>query len=183
MKVVVRQRRWNATSITLTISLVLAITIAVHAQIRAVDLGIDVIGHTLVDSEFPPPDVSPFFLKPATILMALIIVAWYCIVELTKDRVRRETGPMKKMISIIFLLTIILSFYEVVYNFIIWNVMLVNDNGDSFHPDDIANTFPTEKYSVNLVFATKSFVTLLGCSLYGFYVFNLGSKGTAGSHD
>jgi len=167
-----RKQRYAA--ISFTISLLFIAIIVTYSLLRAQVAGVDVIGQTLVDSEFPPPGLSPFYLKPATWLMILITIAWFSFIELIKDRVRRERGVVRSVISVSFLLAIILFLYEVAYNFMIWGVMLINSDGSSFHPDEIMNEFPSERYKVNLVFATKSFVTLLGCSLYGLYVLREG---------
>ncbi len=169
LKVLVNRRQKYA-AVTLIISLLLVTVIVTYAQLQSNLLGIDVIGQTLVDSEFPSPSISSFYLKPATWLMIMIVIAWYSFIEIIKDRVRSEKGFARPVISIGLLLAIILCSYEVAYNFMIWGVMMINADETSFHPDEVVNVFPSDKYKTNLVFATKSFVTILGCGFYGFYV-------------
>jgi hypothetical protein len=169
VKVLVDRRQGYA-AITLSCCLFIAAFIAGYYQVQAYLLGIDVIGQTFVDSEFPAPELSPFYLKPATWLMITIIIAWYAFIELIKDRVRRERRFVKSLITSGLLLAIILSFYEVAYNFMMWGVLMVSSNEAAVNPDTVINMFPSDRYKVNLVFATKSFVTILGCGLYAFYV-------------
>ena len=157
-------------TVSLSISLALVAIIVIPAQLEAQRLGIDVVGQTLVDSEFPPPNISSFYLKPATWLMIVIIIAWYSFIEIIKERIKKERGLARTVISVALLLSIILSSYEVAYNFLIWGVMMTRADEASFHPDDLYNEYPTDKYKINLVFATKGFATILGCGLYAFYV-------------
>jgi hypothetical protein len=132
----------------------------------------DIIGQTLVDSEFPPPSMSPLYMKPATWLMISVITAVYSLVQMSKERFRLLGSTARSVVLFLLFLTALVSFYEVMYNFMLWgSLMAAHDSSSQFNPDTIINSFPTDEYKINLVFATKMFVTCLGCSLYGFVVF------------
>jgi len=163
-----RQQKYNA--IGLAASLVMVAAIATYGQFQSILLGTDVVGQTLVNSEFPSPHDSPIYLKPATWLMIVIIISWFFFIEMVKYRVRKERGFGRSIITLGFILAIILSAYEVAYNFMIWGVLMTSTDANTINPDVIVNSFPFDTYNVNLVFATKSFVTILGCGLYGFFV-------------
>jgi hypothetical protein len=169
LKVLVNRKQRYA-AVSFAVSLVLIAVVAGYAIVRSHLTGNEVIGQTLVDSEFPSPGSLPFFLKPVTWLMILITISWFSFVEVIKDRVRAERGLVRSVISVSFLLVIIMSLYESLYNFMLWGAILANADPETFNPDKVVNPFPSGQYKTNLVFATKLFVTVLGCSVYGFYV-------------
>lgn len=132
---------------------------------------VDVIGETLTDTEFPPPSTSPIFFKPITWLMILSIIGWFSFVEMVKDRVRSKEYGQRSIILLLLLLISIFSLYEVFFNFMIWGVILGHQDPAALDPDKAFNTFPTDKYKINLVVATKFYFTTFACSLYGLVVF------------
>jgi hypothetical protein len=153
------------------VSFSLLLIIVAYTTIEALDSGKGPIGQKLVDSEFPSPEASPFYLKPITWIMTLLVMAWYSFVEITKTAVWKLPQFAQSIIRGLLVLTIVLSLYEVMYNFMFWDVVLSRSDSSSFHPDSVVNNFPTDKYSMNLVFATKIFVTVLGCSAYALYAY------------
>jgi hypothetical protein len=155
----------------------LVVAIIAYALLDSYYKGDGIIGQTLVDSEFPPTSVSPFYLKPITWLMILIIISWYFFLELVKNRLTLLSSKSASLFSVAFLIITILSFYEVLYNFMIWAVLLVSAGSSAFDPDKVVNAFPSDKYKVNLVVATKIGVTIFGSAVYGFYVLREARKG------
>lgn len=155
--------------IFLSISLGLIALIIGYALVNWHYTGQDIIGQNLVDSEFPPPSISPFYLKPATWLMILMIISWYYILQLSKERLRKTKATYASILSAAFLVITILTFYEMLYNFMFWSVLLSHQDPAFLNPDKAVNMFPSDAYKVNLVFATKMAVTIFGCAAYGFY--------------
>jgi hypothetical protein len=137
----------------------------------------NIIGQPLVDTEFPPHTISPIYMKPVTWLMLTSAIAWYCILELVKEKVVDPDGRLNSprgvslVLALLFLVAIV-SFYEAIFNFILWGSLIAQfEPGEPFNPDKLVNPYPVDSYKVNLTFATKVGVTILGCSLYGIYVF------------
>lgn len=127
------------------------------------------IGGRLVASEFPSPEVSPIYFKPATYLVLLVIAFWYSLMDLTKKWIlSKQRGVYFFRLAL--LLIAILALYEVLFNFILWDSLLGLQEPSEFNPDKVTNVYPSEKYPVNLVFATKVGITILGCSVYGLVI-------------
>ncbi|MEW5841580.1 hypothetical protein [Nitrososphaera sp.] len=153
-------------------STALAFGVLAYSLAYSYTTGNDVIGESLVDSEFPPPNVSPLFLKPVTWLMVLAVISWYSFVELVKERVQALGRTQRSVVLLLLLLAAVISLYEVLFNFMLWGVILVKQgaSSSSFNPDSVVNTFPTDAYKINLVAATKFYLTVLACSVYGLAV-------------
>jgi hypothetical protein len=137
----------------------------------------EIIGEPLVNAEFPPQTVSPIYMKPVTWLMISSAVAWYSLLEVIKERVVAPNGSSRYprgvslVLAILFLIALV-SFYEVLFNFILWASLMAHvQPGEPFNPDTLVNPYPSDGYKVNLTFATKVGVSILGCSVYGIYVF------------
>jgi O-antigen ligase len=156
--------------IILVVSLGLIALIISYELLDSYFRGQNIIGQSLVDSEFPSPSISPFYLKPATWLMFLMIISWYFILQLSKDKIRKLSANYASIVSAAFLVITIMSFYEMLYNFMLWSVILSHQDPSSLNPDKAINTFPSDAYKVNLVFATKIAVTIFGSAIYGFYM-------------
>lgn len=139
-----------------------------------------IIGLALVENEIPPPEIFPLFTKPITILLVLIIVFWFAIIGIVKDRVNSFGYSKRMLVRLLFLIASIASFYEVLFNFMLWSSLLtmgmIQDHASSFNPDTAVNVFPTDRYPVNMVFATKIAVVIFGCSMYALVTFWIGKK-------
>lgn len=130
-----------------------------------------VIGEIFVENEIPPPDLFPLFTKPATILSVLIIISWYSIVGLVKEKVYSISYTSKMLVRLIFVITTIISLYELLFNFMLWALLIMMQDGSTINPDKAINVFPTDRYPVNMVFATKIAVVTFGCSAYALATF------------
>lgn len=129
------------------------------------------IGQPFVDNEIPSPSLFPLFTKPITILSILIIVCWFSIMGLIKNRVYSLGSNSRAAITLLFLIASLVSFYEVLFNFMLWGSLISRQDSEAFNPDNAVNTFPTNLYPVNMVFSTKISVVVFGCSLYALVVF------------
>lgn len=171
MEIPFRYRRSSVPFYSLLISLTMTGVISCFIIYYSSQSSYNAIGEMFVDSEFPSPSFSPFYLKPMTWLMIFIITGWVSFIELAKNRIRL-LGPNSRFIYMLFLFLITsLTLYEVVYNFMLWGAILASQGVDEANPDITVNHFPDEKYQVNLVFATKVGVTILVCGVYALTVF------------
>jgi hypothetical protein len=126
-----------------------------------------VIGEVLVDTEFPFPGFS----KLVTYLMIVSVVGWYCVTKLGGEKVKDTPKSIKSVLQLIVLAIAIISLYEFVYNFIVWNSLITADaiNGN-LRLDDINIPYPNPKTPWNLVFATKMSLAAFLISSHGFYI-------------
>jgi hypothetical protein len=79
-----------------------------------------VIGEVLVNTEFPFPGLA----KLVTYLMIVTVVGWYCVTKLGADKVNTIPESLKAIFQLIVLAIMVISLYEFVYNFVIWNSLL-----------------------------------------------------------
>ncbi len=131
---------------------------------------IDVVGATLVNVEFPSPQVFPVTMKPVTILMAAALGLTFSGLELGKPIFLRRSNTIYSFIKLVAFVGAALAAYEVMYNFAIWTAEIsTNSLLGILNPDFLTNQFPNPKTPWNLVFATKLSTTLLAIGLYVFY--------------
>jgi hypothetical protein len=158
----------------LILSIILITIILVYAIITYYKEKSDIIGYALVNGEFPPPSISPIYHKPITWLMILVLIAWFSFIELVKSSIDSLRYKWKFIIMLICFVITSISFYEILFNFMLWGSMLTH--ADTFNPDSMINTFPFDTYKINLVFATKMFVMVFICNLYTLLTFMRMSK-------
>jgi hypothetical protein len=130
-----------------------------------------VIGEAFIDSEIPAQDSFPFFLKPVTWLMIFTISGWLSFLELVKNKIRSLGLNWRFLYVLLLFLIASLTFYEIMYNFMLWGSTLSRQAAQQANPDEAINSFPAERYQISLVFATKIGVLIFVCSLYALYVF------------
>ena len=125
-----------------------------------------VIGEVLVYTEFPVPGLA----KLITYLMIVTVVGWYCVTKLGRDKVKNITESVKAVLQLVVLAILVISIYEFIYNFIIWNSFITVDaiNG-IIRLDDLSVPYPNPHTPWNLVFATKMSLSALLISAHGFY--------------
>ena len=125
-----------------------------------------VIGEVLVNTEFPFPGLA----KLVTYLMIVTVVGWYCVTRLGGDKVKNIPESIKSILQLIVLAIMVISLYEFIYNFVIWNSFITVDaiNG-IIRLDDIHVPYPNPNTPWNLVFATKMSLSALLISAHGFY--------------
>lgn len=152
---------------SLLVSVVMIAVISSFTIYNSLQSKSDIIGQIFVESEFPSPSTSAFYLKPMTWLMIFIITGWVSFLDLVKDRFSL-LGPNPRFVYMLFLFLITsLTFYEVLYNFMLWGAILASHEGAN--PDTAVNRFPDERYQINLVFSTKVGVTILVCGVYSLF--------------
>lgn len=125
-----------------------------------------VIGEVLVYTEFPVPGLA----KLITYLMIVTVVGWYCVTKLGQDKVKNIPESVKAVLQLVVLAILVISIYEFIYNFIIWNSFITVDaiNG-IIRLDDLSVPYPNPNTPWNLVFATKMSLSALLISAHGFY--------------
>jgi hypothetical protein len=150
-------------AVTMSIITFYSIYISLGEYLRT---GKVVIGEVLVNTEFPFPGLA----KLVTYLMIVTVVGWYCITRLGGDKVKRIPESIKSILQLIVLAIMVISLYEFIYNFIIWNSFITVDaiNG-IIRLDDIHIPYPNPDTPWNLVFATKMSLSALLISAHGFY--------------
>lgn len=135
--------------------------------------GTVIIGKVLVDTEWPLPGLA----KLVTYLMIVSVVAWYCVVRLGGDKVRSIPKWAKAVLQLIVLAIAIVSLYEFVYNFIVWNSLITADAIKGIFAFDEKNVaYPKPETPWNLVFATKMSLAAFLISAHGFYTMSKPDK-------
>jgi hypothetical protein len=129
------------------------------------------LGKDFVNEELPPPGSFPYFLKPITWLMIMIFAGWYSLLELVKDKIGTLDNNWRFFYSMVLFIIVAISFYEILFNFMYWGVILSKQAGAALNPDAVSNGYPSHVYQVNMVFATKVGVTIFACAMYGLAVF------------
>jgi len=132
-----------------------------------------IIGEVLVDTEFPTQGLA----KLVTYLMIVSVVGWYCVVRLGGENVKSIPKWLKSILQLIVLAIAIVSLYEFVYNFIIWNSLITADAIKGVIDIDDKNIeYPNPKTPWNLVFATKMSLAAFLISAHGFYTMSKPEK-------
>nr|AIF16459.1 hypothetical protein [uncultured marine thaumarchaeote KM3_74_C10] len=125
------------------------------------------IGETLVTVGFP----FPFFAKPVTYLSISSVVGWFALIQLNQKRIHQMAKLRRSVLSILAAALVFASFYEMAYNFIVWNALITADAISGQIRIDLLNiNYPIPSIPWNLVFATKMFAALFAISLYSFIV-------------
>jgi hypothetical protein len=132
-----------------------------------------VIGEVLVETEFPLPGLA----KLVTYLMIVSVMGWYCVVKLGGDKVSSIPKWAKSVLQLIVLAIAIVSLYEFVYNFMVWNSLITADVIQGiFRFDSIIVEYPKPETPWNLVFATKMSLAAFLISAHGFYTMSKPEK-------
>lgn len=152
-------------------SLLVIATTGVYGVVAAVVDGVEVVGETLVTTEFPPISAFPlFYSKPVTWLAAAIIALMFSVLELGKARIARLSGSARGFLKFFAFFVAAMASYEVLFNFTLWSGLIARDAIlGQLNPDIIPNPFPNPRTPWNIVFATKMFTVLVIISSYAFY--------------
>jgi hypothetical protein len=128
--------------------------------------GTVVVGQVLVDTEFPVPGVA----KLVTYLMVVTVVGWYCVVKLGGNKVSSIPKWLKSVLQLVVLCIAVISLYEFIYNFIVWNSLITADAiKGTLRLDQEKVAYPQPQTPWNLVFATKMSLAAFLISAHGFY--------------
>ena len=132
-----------------------------------------IVGQVLVDTEFPFPGVA----KLVTYLMVTSVIGWYCVVKLGGDKVKSIPKWLKSVLQLSVLCIAVVSLYEFVYNFIVWNSLITADAIKGILRFDQENVkYPHPQTPWNLVFATKMSMAAFLISAHGFYTMSKPEK-------
>ena len=174
------QKRASARSVYLIVFYISAISmtaITFYALYQSIveyaSTGKIVIGEILVKTEFPFKGFS----KLITYLMIVSVVSWYCVTKLGGDKVKEVSPALRAILQIIVLAIAVVSLYEFVYNFVIWNSLItINALGGHINLDTISIAYPNPQTPWNLVFATKMSLAAFLISAHGFYIISRKDK-------
>jgi hypothetical protein len=126
-----------------------------------------VIGEVLVDTEFPIPG----FAKLVSYLMVASVVGWFCVIKLGRSKTENVSKTTKSILRLIALAFAVITLYELLYNFVIWNALMTADAlGGIFRIDVLNVPYPDPTTPWSLVFATKMFLAAFIISSHAFYV-------------
>lgn len=126
-----------------------------------------VIGEVLVNTEVP----FEGFAKLVTYLMISSVVGWYCVTKLGKKKTENVSTTAKAVIRLIALAIAVATFYEVLYNFVVWNALMTADAVRGIFRIDVLNIpYPSSTTPWSLVFATKMFLAAFVISAHAFYL-------------
>ncbi len=128
--------------------------------------GVVTVGQTLVEVDFP----FPYFAKPITYLSVAIVVFFFAVIKSNEERIAEMSSFRRAILSLLSLIVAFQSFYEVFYNFSVWNALLTAEAfAGRINPDVLRVNYPDPKAPWNLVFATHIFFSTAVASLASFY--------------
>ncbi len=126
-----------------------------------------VIGEVLVNTEFPVIGFS----KLVTYLMISSVVGWYCVTKIGRRKTESTSKTARSALRLIALVIAVLTFYEVLYNFVVWNALITADAVRGILRIDVLNIpYPNPTTPWSLVFATKMFLSAFVISSHAFYL-------------
>jgi len=126
-----------------------------------------VIGEVLVDTEFPIKGLA----KLVSYLMISSVVGWYCVTKLGRKKTANISETTRSMLRLLTLAVAVLTFYEVIYNFVVWNALMTADAISGIIRIDVLNIpYPNPTTPWSLVFATKMFLAAFVISSHAFYL-------------
>ena len=110
--------------------------------------------------------------------MIVSVVGWYCVVRLGGSAVSNIPPWLKATLQLIVLAIAVVSLYEFVYNFIIWNSLITADaiRGVIDSIDDKNIPYPNPETPWSLVFATKMSLSAFLIASHGFYTMSKPKK-------
>lgn len=125
-----------------------------------------IIGDVLLDTEFPSGSVNL-----VTYLMIFSLISWFAAIKIFEDNIQSLPLYIQTILQIFSLVAIIISGYELFYNFTVWNSVIIDNliNGN-FEPDQDLINYPKPDTPWNLAFATQMFLAALIISCHCFYV-------------
>ncbi len=126
-----------------------------------------VIGEVLVDTEFPMKGLA----KLVSYLMIVSVVGWFCVMKLGSKKTENTSHIVRSILRLVALGIAVITFYEFIYNFVVWNALMTADAiRDIINPDMLHIAYPNPSTPWNLVFATKMFLSAFVISAHAFYV-------------
>ncbi len=135
------------------------------------------LGFQFVQSEWPPPGISPYFYaKPITWFAYFSFMYWTFGLEAKKARFLTLSPEVRRLLFIGTAVVAFGAFYEIFFNFAIWSALITVTSANCTplpcNPDALANPFPNSRNTINLVFATKVVTTVFALSIYSLWFLN-----------
>jgi len=161
---------YKLTALISGIIMLLTIIYGVYEMfLEYVTTGTIVIGAPLVSVEFP----YKYFAKPVTYFAVSLVVFWYSILHVAHDKVITLGKDIRALFSIIALGIAYASGYELLYNFMVWDAIVVSQMlKGNLNIDQAIIGYPDPNLPWNLVFATKFFSAIFVVALYTLYYLN-----------
>ena len=161
-------------SLYIVLAIIAGIVILVTGSYGVVaksQLGVEVVGETLVTVEFPPISGLPLYKpKPVTWLMSALFVLAYAGLNLNRKLISTFPPFLLQSLKLFSLFVVLLAVYEIFFNFTLWGSLMAADQlRGQLNPDILTNPFPLQTVQWNLVFATKMFMLITALSIYFYY--------------
>lgn len=126
-----------------------------------------VIGEVLVDTEFPIKGLA----KLVTYLMISSVVGWFCVTKLGRKKTENVSKATRSILRLLVIAIAVVTFYEFIYNFVVWNALMTADAISGIIRIDVLNIpYPNPTTPWSLVFATKMFLAAFVISSHAFYL-------------
>ncbi len=161
-------------SLYIVLAIIAGIVILVtgsYGVVATSQLGVEVVGETLVTGEFPPISGLPLYKpKPVTWLMSALFVLAYAGLNLNRKLISTFPPFLLQSLKLFSLFVVLLAVYEIFFNFTLWGSLMAADQlRGQLNPDILTNPFPLQTVQWNLVFATKMFTLITAVSIYFYY--------------
>ena len=132
------------------------------------ETGTYVMGEVLVETEVPFDN----FAKLTTWLFFSTIIGWYSVSRIGWKRTTGLITWKMALLQLMLLSFVIISLYEVLYNFIVLNAQITAGivNGQVPDIDALTVAYPDPNRPWNLIFATKIFLIGFIISSHAFYL-------------
>lgn len=135
--------------------------------VEYLETGKVVVGEVLVTSEFPIKGLA----KPISYLMLASVIGWYCVTRLGERVTRKNSRTSIALIELIAIAATVISLYELIYNFMVWNALITADLlRGTLDIDRLSMPYPSPNTPWSLVFATKMFLAALIISAHAWYL-------------
>jgi len=91
--------------------------------------------------------------------------------KLGSKKTENTSQTVRSILRLVALGIAVITFYEFIYNFVIWNALMTADAiSGIINPDMLKIEYPSTTTPWNLVFATKMFLAAFVISAHAFYV-------------
>ena len=141
-----------------------------HSTIEWLEKGTYVMGEIIHNTTIPFEN----FARLSTWLFFSSIIGWYCVSRIGWKRTvaGKISGRRMALLQLMLLGLLIISLYEVLYNFTVLNAKISAGviNGVVPDIDRLYVAYPDANAPWNLVFATKVFLAALLISAHAFYL-------------
>lgn len=132
-----------------------------------------VIGEVLVNTSFPMEN----FAKLVSYLMVASVVGWFCVMKFGRSKTQNISKTTKSILRLIALAFAVITLYELIYNFVVWNALMTADALHGIFRLDVLNVpYPDPQAPWSLVFATKMFLAAFIISAHAFYMMSKPEK-------